>query len=505
MLCPTALFGLCPVSCAGVLMSTTASSFDLESWNHIQDTVTSVAHHDASRAWSWSGRALLLRGGERIQGYAHLNEACGEGTFEPHDRSLLHRLDSFRGKKVQMQALDEFAAGWTLSGCRIRRRALAAVAYRVPVKFDSVKFERQLDGNRSDVFRIVFAGVTLPDYTYGRWVETERGARLQGYSILDVFGRRLIISELRESSDGQRYLAATFAAPFLGDLELDEIDLVLYYLCGSGGVRQVVESYDRDGRRVARSFHRHGHASAEVPRPILPHQRYGEPETWAMLSRVVGQAAELIQRGFPLRAILYQMFAGLQRVPELRIIHLGIALDAIKNATVVTIRGEGKVIADQELFRRRIAPALRALESEFSSEADREPLELIKRRLEGANDWSERERWKRFWRDVVAYELEPDERETLDHRDVAVHTGYILDTEYDLALASDNRDRRPYGERLADLDRDSRVFQNIVDRVLLRLLGMSGTFRDARDNIGELEIGEPNDGWMAARLPAEVP
>jgi hypothetical protein len=77
----------------------------------------------------------------------------------------------------------------------------------------------------------------------------------------------------------------------------------------------------------------------------------------------------------------------------------------------------------------------------------------------------------------------------LSHRNVAVHVGYILKTEYDLQNDDDLKlDRRPYEDRLRDLVYEAKVFRNIVDRVLLSILGYRGAFVDATDRMNTIEI-----------------
>jgi hypothetical protein len=177
-------------------------------------------------------------------------------------------------------------------------------------------------------------------------------------------------------------------------------------------------------------------------------------------------------------------------VPELEITLLAIALDGIKSAVVVKIKGEGKLMK-QKAFDDRIAALVAAAEAEFSKVDDSEALGLILRRITSANDWSERKRWERFWRDHVGYQLTDKESEVLKHRGPAIHEAYILDTEYDLALDDDPKtDRRPYEERLRELGHDASIFRNIVVRVLLILLGYEADFIDATAPAGTpLSVG----------------
>jgi len=202
-------------------------------------------------------------------------------------------------------------------------------------------------------------------------------------------------------------------------------------------------------------------------------------------------AKTLISRGLPLRAILFQVFSGEQYVPEMKLTHLAIALDAIKTAMIEKVRGEGKAIPNEAEFQRRIKAALDVIEKEFNAPEEAEAAKLIQRRLRAANDWSERERWLRFWRDVIGYEMTPEEQAVLAHRNVAVHVGYILKTEYDLQNDDDpNLDRRPYDDRLRELVHDAKVFRNLVDRVLLTILGYRGAFVDATDRAKTIEIAD---------------
>lgn len=464
---------------------------DEKAWNDIQDTVLSVAFRCTPRHWSWIGRTVLVRGDDEYLGYAHLDAKAGVGTFQPHDPAALNALQQLRGKKVTVSAFDSFDANWTLSLARVRR-ADPVLQDRIGVRFKIVEAGDPLDPGARSVYRIIYCGLRLRAFTHSVWLQRGRDAYRGSYSVLDAFDRRFIVSELRnDQSDSKRcILAVTFSGAWLSKLEMDALELVLFYLCGSGGPRLVVEMYDANGLLISNQRQRISHARARLERVLLPLERYGNPEMWRNLSAVVERAAALIRRGFPLRAILYQMFSGLQSAPELRLVHLSIALEAIKTATIVKIRGEGRAVSDQDEFLRRIGPAIEALELEFSRPEDSEALGLIRRRFLGANDWSERERWRRFWRDVVGYEVVGEERDVLEHRDVVVHVGYILDTEYDLLIDNDPKaDRRPYEDRLRELDRESRQFQNIVDRVLLRLLGFGGQFLDATDNHTALDIG----------------
>jgi len=453
-------------------------------WNSLQDAIVSVALRTPKDEWQWCGRAILTVGCRRLDGWADIKADDGIAWFAPHDRTLLDELRILSGKRARLISPAHSRARWHIDKATITKNQLSPFADRLRLRFRKVAFEMPAPDQQASIIRIVYRGLKLPRHMYQVYVHDRTGARLFGFSFLEAMNRRFIISEIERSDDAKKsYTALTFAAPELSQLDLDAVELTLYYVAGSGAIRQVEELYDSEGRWFRRSYHRHGHAQAELPRPLFQNDEYREPKTFKAIGGMVDEARRLIQRGFPLRAILFHLFSAQQRVPEIKLTHLAVALDAIKTALIVKIRGEGKLIADDKEFSSRIAPALEALDAEFKDPKDATTLTLIKRRLESANDWSERERWKRFWRDVIKYELSTEERRVLDHRDVAIHVGYILKTEYDLENDdSTELDRRPYETRLRELDYDANVFRNVVDRVLLAVLGYRGHFVDGTDS-----------------------
>ena len=134
------------------------------------------------------------------------------------------------------------------------------------------------------------------------------------------------------------------------------------------------------------------------------------------------------------------------------------------------IQGEGKLMQQPE-FCRRIRSVIAAARAEFSAEEDAEKLNHLLIRISNSNNWSENRRWKRFWSEYVQYEPTPEEERVLKHRGSAIHSAYILLTEYDLALRQDEEvDGRPYEVRLRELVTDAAVFRNVMNRVLLMLL-----------------------------------
>jgi hypothetical protein len=296
-----------------------------------------------------------------------------------------------------------------------------------------------------------------------------------------LFGRDVVISEIAgEDDDDACFVGVTIAGAWIEQSELDALEMVLFMLARTSGVRQCIESFDVDARWLDRDFHRLAHSRAQNREDIFLRSDFQKPAFWEVVVNMMEQARTLILAGFPLRAILFQLFASQQPVPELEITLLAIALDGIKSAVVVKIKGEGKVIPDQKHFNKSIASVVDAAKKAFEGIADDSGLELIIQRIEGANDWSDRKRWERFWRDHVGYQLTPKEHEVLEHRGPAIHEAYILDTEYDLALDQDPEiDRRPYEDRLRELAQDASVFRNVVVRVLLMLLGYKGDFIDA--------------------------
>lgn len=450
----------------------------------------SALRSSGARGWEWSARCILRLRGRAISGYACISEDAGTIWFEPHESSHLTELRNLGGTRVRIDSVPEFDAQWSISRATIRKTQLTPFAARVVLRFRNIHSARSKHPGVAAFYRIIYRGLRLPRHTHQCWIYNTIGAHVSYFSFLHVFDRRFILSEVVRSTETRNaYLGVSFVGPYLSQSELDALELVLYYVAGTGAIRQVVGTFDNDARWLHRSFQRHGHARAEYPRPLFLSQSFGIPEAYREIVAMAEVAKDLIERGFPLCAILFHVFSAEQHVPEMKLTHLAIALDAAKNAMIDAVRGEGKVIPDQHLFEQRIAPAMSALEREFCGDEDVEALTLFKRRLEGANDWSDRERWKRFWRDVVRYQLTPEERAVLGHRHVAIHVGYILKTEYDLDRDDAiGLDRRPYEERLQQLVYDAAIFRNLVDRVLLDLLGYSGSFVDATDPAKAVKI-----------------
>ena len=457
------------------------------------DTQLSVALRTSGHDWSWSSFVLLSTPSGAIVARAQINDD-GDGRISPLSLNDRHSIEQVAADDFILKPRNGTSAQWQAEG-RVSN-PLSAVPLGFEISVSNLWFERPSTGG-SIYHRIVYRGITLPDYTDFVWLKNGDCARRHGHTTLQVLDRDIIFSEIWKNDDPDEcYVGVTVNGPWLSQLELDALEIILFLLAGVGGIRQCVESFDSNGRLLGRNHERLGHATGYDAKPLFSVEKYSERAFCEHIVEMIHRAKDLIESGLPLRALLFHLFASQQPIPEIAITHLGIALDGTKTAVIENIRGEGKLM-DQSVFEKRIEPVLDAARQEFSATGEANARDLILRRIQDANDWSERERWTRFWRDHIGYTLTDREREVLEHRHPAIHNAYILHTEYDLALnGRPNIDRRPYGERLLQLVADAKVFRNVVNRVLLLLLGYQGEFVDSSDPNSRLRIG---DGIMRSR------
>jgi len=439
------------------------------------DTQLAVAFRDSEYTWSWRSFIQIPTHDRAVIALAELRQDETQGWLKPLSLADGKSIESLGSNKIHIGPREGMSAKWQAS-VEITDD-LMATPHGFSVRIEDLQFERKAPS--AAYHRIVYRGLRIPGYTNSLWLTNTEGAKRHGYTPLRLFNRDVILSEIWSGDDlDECYVGVTIAGDWFSQVELDAFELMLYLLAGIGGIRQCVESFDEDGRWQGRSFHRFGHATNVDSSIVFPPENYTDESFYLQFTNMVDRAKVLVEKAFPLRAILYHVFSSQQFVPEIAITHLAIALDGAKTAVVEKVKGEGKLMA-QEVFEKRISVVVEAAQREFSGPEDAASLELIQRSIEDANDWSERERWKRFWRDYINYELTEAERSVLDHRGPAIHDAYILLTEYDLILSQrENVDRRPYEERLRDLVTDAKIFRNIVNRVILMLLGYTGEFMD---------------------------
>lgn len=430
----------------------------------VGNTQLAVAFHPDSQAWYWRSFATLVIGRTERLVFVDINESGGV----LHDANNWTTTRDIPTGSALLRPSD--SANWEI-GCELTH---GNSPIQLNVDVDRLVFSNTLPGP-ARYHRIVYRGLKLQSFTNGVWLRVgDTKLHRYGYTPMTIFGRTALLSTLSEE-DNDYLLAVTIFGDWFTDKELDAIDLILQLLAGSSGTRVCVESYDADGRWLQRSYHDIGILMEGRSSPVFFFDQLKDPAFYKAVSSMIEQAKRLNELGLPLRGLLYHVFKSQQRNPELAITHLAIALDGAKSAVIDKIRGEGKLLPQKD-FDERIVPVLDAARAAFCKATDAEALPFIIRRIMSANDWSERERWKRFWRDYMKYELDPDERRVLDYRDPAIHNAYLLLTEYDLELDHEAEDRRPYGERLLDLVRDSQIFRNIINRVILTLLCYKGEF-----------------------------
>jgi hypothetical protein len=439
-------------------------------------------------AWAWNSFVLCRVRDREILAFAELCDG---------DVIWLHGLDGERAALLEANRgvdIDIYPNETTTAA---RWRATVVLEGRLGNIFrgsmHGLRIERER-GATGRFVRIVYKGIALPGYSHAVWLQTDdKHRRNVGYSFFELFDRRIILSCVGdEESPENQYVGVTIDGGYPTQAELDAIELVLYLLAGVGGVRQCVEMYDDDARWGSTQYHRLGHAAFRERRFIFPAEECVKAEFYERIAEMCVAAKGVIERAVPLRALLFHVFASQQPVPEIAITHLAIALDGIKTAVVEKIQGEGKLMPQPE-FCRRIRPVIAAARAEFSAEEDVEKLNHLLIRINNSNNWSEKRRWQRFWSEYVQYEPTAEEERILEHRGSAIHSAYILLTEYDLALRQDEEvDGRAYEVRLAELISDAAIFRNVLNRVLLMLLRYRGPIVDFSNHQQRLNVGDPH-------------
>jgi hypothetical protein len=447
----------------------------------VDPALLAIALSPPVMGWSWYSFVDCVLRDRVVSAFGQLNNDTNAVALLPIKADDYPVLASALGQTITVLPPSNTSATW--------RAEVALDSERTDLFFTGLLSElhpAEIESGKrgaSAYYRIIFRRLVLPGYLRYQWMKVGNwGARNLGYTPLRLFDRKAIVSEIRQGdTPDERFVALSFKAEYLSQLELDAFEMVLYILAGTGGIRQSVDSVDVDFRWIGTIGERHGHAIAPNTELIFPH---GEYTSLAFYERVAGMiecARVIIEQGVPLRALLFHIFSSQQMVPEITITHLAIALEGFKNAVVEKVRREGNLMERRD-FKRRIKPVIDAAERAFSDPADGHIREHVVRRIMESNNWSGNKRWKRFWSEYISYTLTADEERVLGHRGSAIHNAYILLTEYDLALNDDGSvDDRPYDVRLKELERDAGIYRNVVNRVLLRLLGYDAPFLDFSD------------------------
>lgn|GEM_PF-5336688 len=450
----------------------------------IDDVQLAVALMPPGNEWAWRSLARCCSVDDEITVFADLRpEGVRVWPLEPDGSG---KLASLASTELRLRPIKASSAQWQAR--IIVRPPQVGGGFEGTVA--AIDWPAAKEASNS---RIVYCGISLAGYANRTpWLRESEGQNTSlGYSAIEALKRQTLFAAISESLEAQEdcFMGATLAGPFLSQSELDALDFTLFLLAGTGGTRATVESFDSNGRFVSRHHHRVKHVASQDRQWVIPPEDMTRAETYLEVAQIWERAKDLIERGLPLRALQFHIFASQQRVPELTITHLAIALDGIKTAVVEKIRGEGKLIPSQREFERRIHPIIDAANSVFSSPEEAKLLDHILKRISNSNNWSENKRWERFWRDYIEHELTADEERVLKHRGSAIHSAYILLTEYDLSLNQDQEvDRRPFEARLGQLLTDAQIYRNVINRVLLRLLGYTGNMVDCTNQTARLSL-----------------
>jgi hypothetical protein len=226
--------------------------------------------------WSWTAFVPVSTPLGNVVVFAQIN--AEKGRLLPFSINNHNALAELGDTQFALSPRENSAAGWTAKGSLSSERCAAPLGLEIDVA--DLTFQRQQRGD-SIYFRMVYRGISFPGYTNGVWLADENGrSRRHGYTPLRLLDRDVVSSEISKIGDDpdEWYVGVTVSTPYLSQLELDAIELMIYLLGGTGGIRQCVESDDADARPLSRSFHRVGHAREGDAKRIFSVEQYPKPE-----------------------------------------------------------------------------------------------------------------------------------------------------------------------------------------------------------------------------------
>lgn len=470
-------------------MSESASSGSPVEDPYVPDGVISIAARRDQHVWEWCGYVNVLLGDSVVSGYLDVVEPTGDGFSArlTADANVLAQVRSHLTPFTMVPAAS-VNAGWRLEGVETTGDdafdVMPIVRLRIPV--DSVPIGHP---GTDHLHRLIYTQVSLPQYRRQVWRGDGAGAHAQFFNAFSVFGRTFAITQVHESSTDPNDVAMSlsYSGERISELELDALDMAMYLMCGRGGRRAVEEVYDRDGRFRSRTYDYGTFSFARHPEPIFPSNRYSnETSSQSWMPALVEACAKAFAANIPLRAILFHYFSSQIHNPEIALLFLGVAREAmLPKASEISA-----TMLDHSEFIDRMAPVKELVRVQLADQNERE-VDSVLRRIDGLNQVSvSRRRALMIERTGIAPDAE--ERRVLFHRDDVTHAGYILETSYDEEelIRAGALPLPPYAERLKDLTRDEKTFRHYVLRTLLRLIGYVGPYVDPRDrSLRELGTG----------------
>lgn len=284
-----------------------------------------------------------------------------------------------------------------------------------------------------------------------------------------AFGRSAILSELHPGNgnvDQAKWLLGfTYATPRLEDSELRAVRLLLDIFAGNRGQIVAEEGFDESGRVIYRQ--RYTRAKYSKGRGLILAPEAYEVPLFDAFNRLAGRIHEVMfvkQPPVQLDSVQHQLFtADETSYPEVALAHLGIALDGLI-AMAVAQHGEFEHRAmDKQMFKDRLQPVYDTIKAQYAEFPVAE--RALTNRVKNANDRSVERSREIFWKEILRWTPSNAQEKLFKLRHKAVHLAHIPDA------------RLPGG--LAEVERKSLEFRNLLAGAYLRYLGFAGKIRDS--------------------------
>ncbi len=445
----------------------------------VPDGVISIAARRDPHTWEWCGEVEARADGVTQPAFLDVVGPT-EGGLRARllgTDDVLTMLNPDRSLNVAPNAAS--TATWSLHDVEIVSEILFDVA---PYLELLIRDYGGLVGPPSHprLHRVVYLPLELPMHRFQTWRGHDGGAHAQFFNAFGLFERIFAVTRIRDEdreADLPPVLSLAWEGEDLSDSELDALEMALFLMGGRGARRATIEHYDANGQFISRTFDVGTFSLSAYARRIFPLERFWSEASQAWIPALVERLYAAFAAGTPLRPILFHFFSSQIHNPELAMLLLGTTREAMlpqpgdRETTLFSI----------EDFRERAAPAVAIVRERFKDLGDDE-LRTLLARFEGLNDVSVSRRRKML---AASTAVVPDENEVrvLRHRDDMAHAGYILDTSYDekRRVAEGGPPLAPYADRLRKLQVDEKVFRHFVTRTLLRMIGYTGPYVDARD------------------------
>lgn len=276
--------------------------------------------------------------------------------------------------------------------------------------------------------------------------------------VATIFGRDALIRRMPTKTDAGNDVLVAFDGAPLERQQQNALWIVLSFLAGRR-VNVVGEIGIEGDREAWRKRHMCNESPHKAQPPLGPERLHEMP---TQLPRMLDNALAILDDEIPLDIALAHLFADSRGHLDIEIRDVTLALDALVEANAFA--SNGITIIDPEEYDELFPTLAQALGDALQGHVKREDiLKRLSERLKGANDVSHGERRRKFWK-RIGFKLKPDEKDALDNRHPMSHGGHLL--------------RGAGDEKYEALLRQTRLARNLVNRVILALLGYDGPVFD---------------------------